>query len=91
MMSQSTATPAEKDTALHLTWKERIEILRSNRHFLAIFPFVMLVAVIAVFGIWTGGRFFRPSVLKGVLSQGIIVATCATGSGSTHSSRSSMS
>lgn len=79
MMSQSTATPAEKDTALHLTWKERIEILRSNRHFLAIFPFVMLVAVIAVFGIWTGGRFFRPSVLKGVLSQGIIVATCATG------------
>lgn len=78
-MSNSTSTPAEKDTTLHLTLKERIEIIRSNRHFLAVFPFIMLAVVIVVFGIWTGGRFFRPSVLKGVLSQAIIVATCATG------------
>ena len=79
MMSHSTESPAKKDTTLHLTLGERIEIIRSNRHFLAIFPFFMLVAVIVIFGIWTGGRFFRPNVLKGVLSQGVIVATCATG------------
>lgn len=78
-MSNPTAAPAQKDTTLHLSWKERIEIIRGNRHFLAVFPFIMLAAVITVFGIWTGGRFFRPSVLKGVLSQGVIVATCATG------------
>lgn len=73
------ASATAKDTTLQLSWKERISVLRTNRHFLAIFPFVALAVIILIFSIATEGRFFRPSVLKGVLSQAIIIGTCATG------------
>lgn len=78
-MKMIAASPETKKEHLNLSLKDRIELIRNNRHFLAFFPFVVLVMVIIVFGIGTGGRFFRPSVLKGLLSQGMIVATCATG------------
>lgn len=78
-MNTTVTSPETKKKELNLTLKDQIDLVRNNRHFLNIFPFVMLVMVIVVFGIWTGGRFFKPNVLKGILSQAIIVATCATG------------
>lgn len=78
-MNTTATSPEARKEKLNLSVKERIELVRNNRHFLAVFPFVMLILVIVIFGAWTGGRFFRPSVLKGILSQAIIVATCATG------------
>lgn len=71
--------PQEKDRELHLSFKERVDVVRSNRWFLMVFPFVMLALIIVIFGASTQGRFFRPSVLKGILSQAIIIGTCATG------------
>ena len=69
----------KNEQGLNLSLKERIEIIRSNRYFLMVFPFVMLALIILVFSIATQGNFFRPSVLKGVFSQAIIIGTCATG------------
>ncbi len=68
-----------KDTELQLGIKEWISILRSNRYFLLVFPFVSLALIILIFGIATQGTFFKASVLTGVLSQAIIIGTCATG------------
>ncbi len=64
---------------LQLSFKERISILRSNRYFLLAFPFVSLALIILIFGIATQGTFFKTSVLTGILSQAIIIGTCATG------------
>ncbi len=69
----------KNEQELNLSLKERIEIIRSNRYFLMVFPFVMLALIIMAFSIATQGNFFRPSVLKGVFSQAIIIGTCATG------------
>lgn len=77
-MSETTSAVV-KEKELNLSWKERIEIVRNNRHYLMVFPFVTLALIILIFGIATGGNFFRPSVLKGILSQAIIIGTCATG------------
>ncbi len=39
----------------------------------------MLAVMILIFGVATAGRFFKLSVMKGILSQAIIIGTCATG------------
>ena len=75
----ATASVKTNDRELHLSLKERVEVIRSNRYFLMIFPFAMLALMIVIFGVATQGRFFKPSVLKGILSQAIIIGTCATG------------
>lgn len=72
-------SPKKNKTELNLSIAERIRIVRSSHWFLLSFPFVMLGAIILFFGIYTKGNFFRPSVLKGILSQSIIIGTCATG------------
>ena len=77
MTATSSVKSPEKE--LHLNWKERIDVIRSNRWFLMVFPFAMLAVIILIFGAATGGNFFRVSVLKGILSQAIIIGTCATG------------
>lgn len=77
MTATSSVKSPEKE--LHLNWKERIDVIRSNRWFLMTFPFAMLAVIILIFGAATGGNFFRVSVLKGILSQAIIIGTCATG------------
>ena len=77
MTAPSSVKSPEKE--LHLNWKERIDVIRSNRWFLMVFPFAMLAVIILIFGAATGGNFFRVSVLKGILSQAIIIGTCATG------------
>lgn len=77
-MSTLTMTK-EKDTQLRLGVKEKIGVLRGNRYFLLVFPFVSLAIIVLIFGIATTGRFFQPSVLTGIFSQAIIIGTCATG------------
>lgn len=77
-MTAATSVKSESKE-LHLSLKERIEVVRSNRWFLMVFPFVMLALIIVIFGVATQGRFFKPSVLNGILSQAIIIGTCATG------------
>lgn len=64
---------------LHLSWKDKLNIIRDNRYFLMLFPIVMLAVMILIFGVATAGRFFKLSVMKGILSQAIIIGTCATG------------
>lgn len=73
------ATVHEQEKKLHLSWKERVSVFRSNRYVMMLLPFFALALIVVIFGIWTEGRFFRLSVLKGVLSQAIIIGTCATG------------
>lgn len=63
---------------LHLSWKDKLNIIRDNRYFLMLFPIVMLAVMILIFGVATAGRFFKLSVMKGILSQAIIIGTCAT-------------
>lgn len=77
-MSNPAATAAPKKE-LNLTLGERIEIVRTHRYFLAIFPFAILALMILGFGIATNGRFFTPRVLKGIFGQAILIGTCATG------------
>lgn len=53
---------------LHLSWKDKLNIIRDNRYFLMLFPIVMLAVMILIFGVATAGRFFKLSVMKGILS-----------------------
>lgn len=76
---EDTTLIKDKNTELKLNTRERIAILRSNRYFLLAFPFVSLSLIILILGIATQGAFFKTSVLTGVLSQAIIIGTCATG------------
>jgi ribose transport system permease protein len=71
---------AETDSKeLNLSFKEKVEVVRNSRFFLMLFPFAMLALIIVIFGVMTSGRFFRPTVLRSVFSQAIIIGTCATG------------
>ena len=67
------------DSGLHLSWKERVDVIRSNRWFLTLFPFIILFLMVVFFGAATEGNFFKLRVLKGVVNQAIIIGTCATG------------
>lgn len=73
------AETSANNKELNLSLKERLEIIRSNRYFSMIFPFVALAVILVIFALGTNGRFFRPSVLTGIVSQATIIATCATG------------
>lgn len=77
-MSIQTSAVSDNKT-VKLSLGERINVIRDNRFFLLAFPFVTLAIIVFIFGMATGGRFFRPNVLKGVLSQAIIIGTCASG------------
>ena len=41
---------------LHLSWKDKLNIIRDNRYFLMLFPIVMLAVIILIFGVATAGR-----------------------------------
>ncbi len=74
------ALPVKKqEKELNLSLGERISVLRSNRLFMMIFPFVTLLLIMLIFGVATEYRFFKPRVLKGILSQSAIVGICAIG------------
>lgn len=62
-----------------LSFVDRVKIIRDKPLFPLIFPVLVLVLIVAAFGIATGGAFFKHSVLKGVLNQALIIATLATG------------
>ena len=36
---------------LHLSWKDKLNIIRDNRYFLMLFPIVMLAVMILIFGV----------------------------------------
>ena len=38
---------------LHLSWKDKLNIIRDNRYFLMLFPIVMLAVMILIFGLET--------------------------------------
>lgn len=77
-MSEATSTNMN-GKELHLSLKERIEVIRSNRWFLIVLPFVMLALIIIIFSSVTQGLFFQLRILNSILSQAIIIGTCATG------------
>ena len=88
-MSNNAAASVKKD-APNLSLREKIEVIRSNRYFLAIFPFAILLLMILGFGLATGGKFlgftykndawvFNSRVPLGIFKQAIIIGTCATG------------
>lgn len=79
MSATSKTVIQDQEKNLKLTWKERVELFRNNRFFLMIFPFATLLLIVMIFGIATQGNFFKPRVLQGILSQAIIIGTCATG------------
>lgn len=68
-----------ENRTVELSLGERINVIRDNRFFLMVFPFAALALIVLIFGIATGGRFFGLNVLKGILSQAIIIGTCASG------------
>jgi len=72
-------TVSEKKTPVILSAKDKIAILRANRYAMMILPFIVLALTVVIFGLLTSGRFFRTSVLLGILSQTVIIGTCATG------------
>lgn len=53
--------------------------MKDNRYLSTAFPFLILVVVFVLFAIVTKGRFARKSVILGILSQTVIIGTCATG------------
>jgi len=57
---------------------DRIEIIKSKRGFSLIFPLSMLLLLVALFVILTGGDFFTLNVIKGIFNQSLIVGTMAT-------------
>lgn len=62
---------------LELKLVDRIEIIKNKRGFSLIFPLSMLVFLVVLFIILTGGDFFTPNVMKGIFNQSLIVGTMA--------------
>lgn len=50
-----------------------------HRHFLRLLPLAFLVILVAFFAVMTGGRFVRPTSLKIIFDQALIVGTVSTG------------
>ena len=53
--------------------------IRENRHFMQMFPVILLVLLYMAFAILTGGQFATPSNLITMLNQCLILGTMATG------------
>ncbi len=65
--------------AAHLGLGDRVQIIKNNRAFSLVFPFIMLAFIIILFTIVTEGRFLKPTVFKGIFNQSLIVGTMAIG------------
>lgn len=72
-----TNTAAVK-AAPRLNLADRIDIIKNKRMFSLAFPLSILILLILIFGLATGGAFFRASVLKGLFDQTLIIGTMAT-------------
>lgn len=72
---------AEKETreaSPRLGIGDRIEIIKNKRGFSLIFPLSMLLILVILFIILTGGDFLTVNVVKGIFNQSLIVGTMAT-------------
>lgn len=58
---------------------EKIKQVRNSRYFEMVFPVALLGAVVVLFGILTGGKFYAASNIKGIFNQALMVATAAIG------------
>ncbi|MDY3918422.1 MAG: ABC transporter permease [Candidatus Limivivens sp.] len=68
----------QNKNVLKLSIADRITIIKSKKYFVLAFSVFAFLLSIGIFGIWTGGGFFRPNVLIGIFSQGLIIGTLAT-------------
>lgn len=69
---------AEKTSAIKYE-NNLITSAKNSRFFIRILPVVFLAILIAFFSIATGGRFIRPTSLKIIFDQALIVGTVSTG------------
>lgn len=76
MSSVIEETAVKKKPALGLT--DRIELIKNRREFSLVFPLAMLVFLVLLFQVLTGGKFLTENVLKGIFNQSLIVGTMAT-------------
>lgn len=61
-----------------LAFSDQIDRIKNKSAFSLIFPLGILAIIIVIFGIATGGDFFRSSVLLGIFNQALIIGTMAT-------------
>lgn len=61
-----------------LTIGDRVGILKNKRSFSLVFPLLVLLIIISLFGVATNGSFFKSTVLVGILNQALITGTMAT-------------
>ena len=76
-MAQISATVPTKD-APKLGFADRIDIIKNKRSFPLIFPLTMLVFLVVLFIVLTGGEFMTVNVMKGIFNQSLIIGTMAT-------------
>lgn len=67
-----------EDFVPKLTFTDRLEIIKGKRWFQLVFPVSMLVFLVLLFSILTGGDFLKLTVFKGIFNQTLIVGTVAT-------------
>lgn len=58
---------------------EKLKSLKNSRHFLDAFPFIILILLLIIFGIGTGGRFFAKANMTGIFNQALITGTATIG------------
>lgn len=76
MSNSSAAAVSERGPKLTLT--DRIDMIKNNRFFPIIFPLAMLVFLLLLFVVLTGGEFMKRSVILGIFNQSFITGTMAT-------------
>lgn len=76
MKEASVKAVPNKVPELNLT--ERIDMIKNKRLYPLIFPLVMLLVIMVIFNILTKGDFLTQNVIKGVISQSLIIGTMAT-------------
>lgn len=70
---------SQNDRKVKLKFNDMLDIVKNQRMFSLIFPFAMLLFIIALFGILTKGSFCTAGVMKSIFNQSMIIGTLAIG------------
>jgi len=62
-----------------LTLADRIDRIKSKNSFSLLFPFIVLVFIVLLFGVLTKMEFYKTSVIISIFNQSLIVGTIAVG------------
>jgi len=62
-----------------LTLADRIDRIKSKNSFSLLFPFIVLVFIVLLFGVLTKMEFYKMSVIISIFNQSLIVGTIAVG------------